>query len=243
MDQTDKLARRLGLFDATMIVMGGIIGSGIFMNPSVVALQVHTPFLILGAWTIGGLFALAAGFIWAELSSRLPEVGGQYAYLREAFHPLVAFLYGWVLLLVVQTGGMAAVTVTFATYFVDLTGLNVPVSVVALIALVALTVANCLGVKSGSVLQSVLMLLKIAAIGALVFGGTWLVQVLHFSFKPMIGEPLTPGLISAFGAAMVPVLFAYGGWQTGCFVASELREPRRDLPRALLLGVTGVVVL
>ncbi|HEY6207084.1 MAG TPA: amino acid permease [Chthoniobacterales bacterium] len=240
---TRSLAPRLSLFDTTMLVMGGMVGSGIFMNPTFVARQVHTPALILGAWVFGGIVALIGAFIYAELSSRLPKVGGQYAYLREAFHPLVAFLYGWVLLLVVQTGGMAAVTVTFATYFVDLTGLNVPVSVVALIALVALTVANCLGVKSGSVLQSVLMLLKIAAIGALVFGGTWLVQVLHFSFKPMIGEPLTPGLISAFGAAMVPVLFAYGGWQTGCFVASELREPRRDLPRALLLGVTGVVVL
>src|ERR1041384_7295610 len=241
--KTRSLAPRLSLFDTTMLVMGGMVGSGIFMNPTFVARQVHTPALILGAWVFGGIVALIGAFIYAELSSRLPKVGGQYAYLREAFHPLVAFLYGWVLLLVVQTGGMAAVTVTFATYFVDLSGLNVPVSVVALIALVALTVANCLGVKSGSVLQSVLMLLKIAAIGALVFGGTWLVQVSHFSFKPMIGEPLTPGLISAFGAAMVPVLFAYGGWQTGCFVASELREPRRDLPRALLLGVTGVVVL
>src|SRR5918912_3591464 len=121
MDQTPQLARRLGLFDATMIVMGGIIGSGIFMNPSVVALQVHTPFLILGAWVLGGLFALIAAFIWAELASLRPDVGGQYAYLREAFHPGVAFVYGWVLLLVIQTGGMAAVAVTFARYFVELT--------------------------------------------------------------------------------------------------------------------------
>src|SRR4026208_2014918 len=120
MDQTE-LARRLGLFDATMIVMGGIIGSGIFMNPSVVALQVNTPFLVLGAWILGGLFALAAGFIWAELAAVRPDVGGQYAYLREAFHPAVAFLYGWVLLLVVQTGGMAAGAGTFSRSFVGLT--------------------------------------------------------------------------------------------------------------------------
>ncbi len=98
------LARRLGLFDATMIVMGGIIGSGIFMNPSVVARQVTTPFLILGVWVLGGLVALIAAFIWAELAALRPEVGGQYAYLREAYHPLVAFLYGWGLLLVIQTG-------------------------------------------------------------------------------------------------------------------------------------------
>src|ERR1041384_4192484 len=107
-----ELARRLGLFDATMVVMGGIIGSGIFMNPAIVARQVHTPFLVLGAWVLGGLFALTAAFIWAELATRRPEVGGQYAYLREAFHPAAAFLYGWVLLLVVQTGGMAAVAGT-----------------------------------------------------------------------------------------------------------------------------------
>ena len=85
-DSNPTLARRIGLFDATMLVMGGIIGSGIFMNPSVVALQVHTPFLLLSAWTIGGLFALTAGFIWAELAALRPDVGGQYAYLREAFH-------------------------------------------------------------------------------------------------------------------------------------------------------------
>src|SRR5215203_3903773 len=116
------LARRLGLFDATMIVMGGIVGSGIFINPYVVARQVHTPYLILGAWLAGGAVALAGAFVSAELAARRPEVGGQYAYLREAFHPSVAFLYGWALLLVVQTGGMAAVAITFARYFSELTG-------------------------------------------------------------------------------------------------------------------------
>src|SRR5687768_3420006 len=92
------LARRLGLFDATMIVMGGIIGSGIFINGSVVARQLSSPVAILGVWALGGLIALAAAFIWAELAARRPEVGGQYAYLRDAFHPLLAFLYGWALL-------------------------------------------------------------------------------------------------------------------------------------------------
>src|SRR3989442_6179806 len=111
-----SLARRLGLFDATMIVMGGIIGSGIFINPYVVARQVTTPFLILGVWALGGVIALAAAFIWAELAALRPEVGGQYAYLREAYHPAVAFLYGWALLLVIQTGGMAAVAGLFLRF-------------------------------------------------------------------------------------------------------------------------------
>src|ERR1700677_1117887 len=120
------LRRRLGFFDATMIVMGGIVGSGIFINPYVVAQQVHTPFLILGAWAAGGAVALAGAFVYAELAARRPQVGGQYAYLREAFHPSVAFVYGWVLLLVTQTGGMAAVAVTFARYFLEIT--RAPVS-------------------------------------------------------------------------------------------------------------------
>jgi APA family basic amino acid/polyamine antiporter len=237
------LAHRLGLFDTTMLVMGGMIGSGIFMNPSLVARPVHTSLLILVAWIFGGLVALIGAFIYAELSSRLPEVGGQYAYLREAFHPLLAFLYGWVLLLVVQTGGMAAVSVIFARYFVDLTGFDVPVSAVAVVALTVLTVANCLGVKSGSNVQSALMLLKIVAILLLVVAGVWIVRVSHFSAKPVVEQPFSAGLLSSFGAAMVPVLFAYGGWQTACFVAGELKAPRRDLPRALLLGVAGVIFL
>ena len=116
-----KLERRLGLFDATMIVMNGIVGAGLFINPYVVARQVHTPFLILGAWALGGAIALAGAFIYAELADRYPHVGGQYAYLREAYHPSIAFIYGWALLLVTQTGGMAAVSITFSRYFLDLT--------------------------------------------------------------------------------------------------------------------------
>src|SRR6202162_3012945 len=118
------LARRLGLFDATMIVMGGIIGAGIFTNPYVVAQQVHTPLLILGAWAVGGLIALAGAFIYAELSSQSSASGGQYVYLRDALHPLVAFGYGWSLLFVIQTGGMAAVALIFANYVLELVGVR-----------------------------------------------------------------------------------------------------------------------
>src|SRR5713101_901360 len=122
-----------------MIVMGGIIGSGIFINSYVVARQVHSPALILGAWAFGGLIALAGAFIYAELAASLPLVGGQYAYLREAYHPGVAFLYGWVLLLVIQTGGMAAVSITFARYFLELTRWQINASIIAASALALLT--------------------------------------------------------------------------------------------------------
>src|ERR1700734_3407626 len=114
-----------------MIVMGGIVGSGIFINPYVVAGQVHTPLLILGVWLIGGAMAMVGAFIWAELATRLPDSGGQYVYLREAYHPAVAFVYGWVLLLVTQTGGMAAVAVTFARYYREITGFSVSAGPIA----------------------------------------------------------------------------------------------------------------
>jgi len=206
------LARRLGLFDASMLVMGGIIGTGIFMNPYVVAQRVHTPALVLGAWLAGGCIALTAGFIWAALADRLPSVDGQYAYLREAYHPIVAFLYGWVLLLVIQTGGMAAVTVTFSRYFLELSGMHAPDWQVAGIVLTVLTVINCLGVRAGGTVQSALMVLKILAIALLVFAGAFLVRG-HIPWKPLLDQPLSPGLLSSFGAAMIPVVFAYGGWR------------------------------
>jgi APA family basic amino acid/polyamine antiporter len=233
------LVRQLGLFDATMLVMGGIVGSGIFINPYVVAQQVHTPALILGAWIFGGIIGVGGAFIWAELAAILPEVGGQYAYLREAYHPAVAFLYGWVLLLVIQTGGMAAVSITFARYFLELTGMHSPDWIVATVALSILTLVNCLGVKTGGRTQSVLMVMKIVAISALVIAGLALTGK-HVTITTAAERHSS---LTSFGAAMVPVLFAYGGWQTANFLAAEVKEPKKNLPRGLVLGVLGVVVL
>lgn len=234
-----SLARQLGLFDATMLVMGGIVGSGIFINPYVVARQVHTPALILAAWIFGGVIGVGGAFIWAELAATLPKVGGQYAYLREAYHPALAFLYGWVLLLVIQTGGMAAVSITFARYFIDLTGLQVRDWVIATAALAILTFINCLGVKTGGRTQSALMVMKIVAISALVIAGLALTGR-HVTITTAAERDWS---LTSFGAAMVPVLFAYGGWQTANFLAAEVKEPKKNLPRGLLLGVLGVVVL
>src|SRR5689334_24781422 len=123
-----------------MIVMGGIIGSGIFMNPHVVAGVVHTPVLILGAWAVGGLIALAGAFIYAELAALRPQVGGQYAYIGEVLHPGLAFMYGWMLLLVVQSGGMTAVAVTFARYFIELSDSSIADGALAAAVLALLTV-------------------------------------------------------------------------------------------------------
>lgn len=238
-----KLARQVGLFDATMLVMGGIVGSGIFMNPYVVAQRVHTPALIVGAWVAGGAIALLGAFIYAELAARRPEVGGQYAYLREALHPIFGFLYGWVLLLVIETGGMAAVTVTFARYLAELTGWRADERIIVALTLAVLTVINCLGVKLGSRVQSILMVAKIGAIAVLVGAGFWAARQPESFLHPVLDRPLGGGLLTGFGAAMVPVLFAYGGWQTANFVGGEIKEPRRNLSRALLIGVAGVVAL
>jgi APA family basic amino acid/polyamine antiporter len=238
---TDKpsLARQLGLFDATMLVMGGIVGAGIFMNPYVVAQRLHTPALILGAWIFGGAVAIIGAFVWAELAALMPAVGGQYAYLREAYHPAVAFLYGWVLLLVIQTGGMAAVSITFARYFLELTAWHTPDWLVAVVALATLTLINCLGVKTGGRTQSALMVMKIIAIAALVVAGLVLAGK-HVTTTTAAERDWS---VTSFGAAMVPVLFAYGGWQTANFLAAEVKEPKKNLPRGLLLGVLGVVAL
>ena len=236
------LVRRLGAFDATMLVMGGIIGAGIFVNPAEVARHVQTPGLIVGVWALGGLIAMAGALVYAELADRRPEVGGQYAYLRDAYGQTPAFLYGWSLLLVIQSGGMAAVAITFARYFLDLTGWPLAEGAIAAAVLLLLTAINCLGVRIGGTLQSGLMVLKIFAIAALVFCG-WALAPAHPEFVAPSPQRASSGMIAAIGAALTPVMFAYGGWQTSSFVAGEMRDPRRDLSRALLWGVAGVVLL
>jgi APA family basic amino acid/polyamine antiporter len=236
--------RQLGLFDATMIVMGGIVGAGIFANPSEVAHRVHTPFLILGVWVLGGLLAMCGAFIWAELATRLPgAAGGQYVYLREAYHPAIAFVYGWGLLLVTQTGGMAAVAVIFASYFRALTGVMWNESAVAVVALLILTGINCFGARAGSNVQSALMLLKIATIAALVMIGFAAGGHAPAHSGPSVEAGFSFDVLKSIGAAMVPIAFAYGGWQTVTFLAAEIRDPRRDLSRGLLFGVAAVVGL
>ncbi len=238
-----KLARQLGLFGTTMAVMGGIIGAGIFMNPYLVAQRVHTSALILAVWIAGGLIALVGGFIYAELAARLPVVGGQYAYLREALHPGVAFMYGWVLLLVIQTGGMAAVAVTFARYFLELAPWQMNDGVIAAAALGLLTAINCLGVRAGSRVQSAMTLTAIAAIAVVISSSFLFGGPSQIAWRPVLDQPPSLNLLLAFGAGMTPVLFAYGGWQTTSFLGGEVRDPQRTLPRGLILGVLGVIAV
>jgi APA family basic amino acid/polyamine antiporter len=233
---------RLGLFSATMLVVGGIIGSGIFLNPAIVAQRVPSPGLTLGVWALGGGIALIGALVFAELGGRRPLSGGGYVYLREAYGRLPAFLYGWTLMLVIATGAIAAVAVTFASYTTSALGwsptLRTPLAVGAI---AVLSLVNCAGVKPGAATQNLFTLLKLGALAGLILAGLSRAGVAHAS------EPLPQlsgaSLALAVGAGLVPVLFAFGGWQQTNFVAEELVDARRTLPRALLLGVILVIAV
>ncbi len=233
-------ARRLGLFSATMVVMGGIIGSGIFLNPAIVAQRVGTAPLTLAAWATGAVIAGLGALVYAELGARRPEAGGNYVYIRDGLGPLPGFLFAWTWLFVVNSGAIAAVAVTFASYF--LAALGLPAGGLAPIgvgAIVLLTGINCLGIGPGAVTTNLFTVLKIAALAILVAAGlAWLGPPADPS--PVAAAGRGPG---AFAAALVPVLFAAGGWDAVNRIAAEVRDPERNLPRSLLIGVAGVGVI
>ncbi len=236
------LRRALGPFDGTMIVIGGIIGSGIFINPYLVARALDTPFLVLSAWVAGGAIALAGAFAYAELGQRLPSAGGQYVYLREAWHPLAGFLYGWALLFMIETGAMAAVAITFAQYASRMMGGDgADPQFIAVGSILLLSVINYFGVKPGSQILNVFVVLKVAALGALIlFAWTGPAAPEWLSASRVDDSPSTA---LTFGVALIPILFAYGGWQNANYVAEEMRDPRRHLPISLIIGTLVVVVV
>jgi APA family basic amino acid/polyamine antiporter len=234
--------RELGPFDATMIVIGGIIGSGIFINPYIVARQLDSPALVLGAWTMGGAVAIAGALAYAELAKLLPRAGGQYVYLRDAWHPVVGFLYGWALLLMIETGAIAAVAIAFSQYTLRLAGAGqLSPQPLAVASIVVLSVINYFGVKPGSRVTNFFVVLKVAALAVL---------ILFAWFQPSLPGWLSsvrvddsPSTAMTFGAALIPILFAYGGWQVSTYLAEEMRDPVRHLPRALILGTLSVVAI
>lgn len=235
--------RTLGLFSATMSVVGGIIGSGIFLNPSIVAGRVGSGTLTLAAWGLGGIVALIGAFCFGELAQRNPRAGGTYVYLKDAFGPLPAFLYAWSLLLVIATGATAAVAVTFASYFGALLGLSPSlIAPVAALAIALLSVVNYVGVQPGAITTNIFTVLKLVALAVLIVVGLTLAPEAAPSAAPV--SSLAPSAVPlALATALVPVLFAYGGWQQTNFIAEEIIEPERNLPRALVLGVLVVVAV
>src|SRR5690242_17466273 len=199
-----------------MAVIGGIIGGGIFLTPSTVAARVGSASFILIAWVVGGLVALIGAFCYAELGARRPRAGGGYVYLRETWGPLPAFLYGWALLLVMATGAIAAVSVTFANYALTLAGLpeslTVPVAVAAIVVLAGI---NYVGVKPAAVTQNIFTVLKLVALAALIAAALFIAfpsAPVRPSPPPSAGGP--SGVVAtavALGTALVAILFTYGG--------------------------------
>jgi len=234
-----QLRRSLGVRDTALIVMGGIVGSGIFVNPSVVARLVHGSALIMLSWLFGGAIALVGAGVFAELAARRPYDGGVYAYLRDAYHPIVAFCYGWTLLLISQSGGSAAAAVTFAFYLPKITGValtNVQATIVAVAVLAMFTLINCLGVRESTTTQNGFMLAKIVAILGVIVTGFFAVHATAGYGAPVAFPPAFSPFV-AIGLALVPVMFAYS------FMAGEMRDSKSSLPKGLLFGVLGVVVI
>ena len=237
-------ARRLGRFSGTMAVIGGIIGAGIFRTPAAVAQRVGSPALGLAAWVLGGAIALIGAFCFGELGQRRPKAGGGYVYLREAWGPLPAFLYGWALLLVIATGAIAAVAVTFASYALALAGLPDRLTVpVAVGAIGFLSAVNYRGVKPAAITQNIFTLLKLAALAALIVAGLALAGPPAHPAAPVPPAHGWARAVSSVGTALVPILFTYGGWQQTNFIAEEIIDPEKNLPRALVLGVAAVITV
>jgi APA family basic amino acid/polyamine antiporter len=253
-----RLVRRLSLSDAILLLAGGIIGSGIFLTAQDVATRTRYPQLFLAVWIIGGLITLLACFAFAELGAMFPEAGGQYVYMREAYGDAAGFLYGWMYFAVSATGTMAALGVGFATYLgqaipaldVQRTVLTAgPVTVtrghlIALAAIALQTTINIFGVKKGAILQNIATWAKFGAIGAFVGLGFF---VGHGSFdhyrQSISAPPSSSSMLASVGVALIAVFWAYDGWVYVTFVAGEIKEPQRNLPRSLIWGLSLVGVV
>ncbi len=234
-----ELRRELTTFDLTMIAIGSTIGSGIFLTPSSIAHALPAPIWIFGVWILGGVMALCGALTFAELGAMLPQAGGVYVFLSEAYGGLAGFLYGWAYFLVVNTGGIAALAVAFSTYL----GYFFPLgpegtTIAAITGILVVSVINILGVKAGGVFSDIFTLLKLLAIAGLIAVGLGLGSSRTTDFL----APLTKqsGIWSALATAMVGVLWSYGGWQHATFTAAEARNPARSIPRALILAAIAV---
>jgi APA family basic amino acid/polyamine antiporter len=249
-DGLSEERRKLTAFDATLLVMGGIIGVGLFFNPHRIAQLVPEAPAYLGLWAFGGLVALCAGFTFAELGGSLPREGGWFVYLCEAFGPLPAFLFAWVVLLVISTGAIASIAKFFAISLhralPELVTDRLEVQFALAAALVVGTTLVALsGVRRAALVQDACMLIKLGVVAALVLGGVaWAGRAGDAAAPPpaVDASPAAAG-VDGILLALLPIFFTYGGWQLLGYVATEVRDPQRTLPRAILIGSVGVVLV
>ncbi|MFC1493431.1 APC family permease, partial [candidate division KSB1 bacterium] len=262
-----ELPRQLGLFDSTMIMMGIVLGSGIFLTTGIMAQIIPSGGLILLAWTAGGLLTLTGALIYAELGTMYPDAGGQYVYQREAYGTQIAFLFGWILFLVYMTGGIAALSVAFGEYFgyffpsmgmdnllidsnINIIGLNIHYKlaagqIVGVAVILILTVINYVGVVFGKSIQNIFTILKISVILLFIILGL----TIGNRISPDLG--IIPGdsslsfsqLLIGFGLAMIAISWAYDGWNNVNFVAGEIRNPKKNIPLSLIIGTLSITIL
>ncbi|HSD31359.1 MAG TPA: amino acid permease [Gemmatimonadales bacterium] len=239
-----QLKRQLSLLDATMINVGTIIASAIFLVPKDIAGQLPVSSLAVGVWIVGGLVSLLGALCIAELAAAYPEAGGQFAYLREAYGPVWGYLYGWGSSLIINPASVAAISVGFARYlaeFVPLDGTGI--KLVAVGSTVALTVLNCLGVRLGAMTQNVLTFIKVAIVAALIVAAFALPGGSVSNLTPVWPQGGLGQFVGPFGVAMVAVLWAYDGWIESTYVGSEITNPGRNLPRSIVLSTVVAITL
>ncbi|MFY9530304.1 MAG: amino acid permease [Candidatus Acidiferrales bacterium] len=242
------LVRVLGLRDLTLLVIGSVIGSGIFLVPGAVQRQVGgSAGLALLVWVAGGLLSLVGALTYGELAAMKPEAGGLYVYIRDCFGNLVAFLYGWTLFLVIATGSIATLAVAFSTYLAQVIPLNsVEMKIASILMIALVTAVNMYGTRQGADVQNWTSFIKIALILAMTGVLLWLGRGFKGSGAALWPEHITGSLFSGFGVAMIAVLWAYEGWQFIAYSAGEALHPQRDFPRAFFYGnasLIGVYVL
>lgn len=241
--ESTELKRDLDLFSAINLVIGGVVGSGIFLVASDIAGTIPSPALILLAWIVGGMLSLSGCLAYSELCSTMPRSGGQYVFLREAYGDKLAFINGWTQFLVVQPGSIASVAACFglyAGYFLHLPSMGLRLVSVAVIIL--LTVINYFGVKSGGLVNNIFTVAKVLAILILVGAGIFVGQ--HAGASNWADFTSVEGIsLSAFGFAMIAVLWGYQGWDYTTFVAEEVKNPKKNIPLALTIGMIVIVAI
>ena len=259
------LKRQLGLFDSTMMMMGIVIGSGIFLTTGIMSQNIPSASMILIAWIAGGFLIMAGALTYAELGASLPEAGGQYVYLREAYGPIYGFLFGWKMFLVNMTGSIAALSVAFAEYFgyffpalstkriifsKTLAMLNKDFTyslswgqIVAVTIIIILSVFNFIGVGLGKSIQNILTVLKIGAISIFVILGLTIGKGKPIDFVLNPTNLSLGQLIFGFSIALIAVFWAFDGWNNINYIAEEIKNPKRNLTYALILGTLGITIL
>ncbi len=244
MENQKNLKRVLSLTDATMINAGGIIGSGIFMVPATVALYTQSSSLFFLVWFLGGIVTLFGALSIAELGASMPKAGGQYVYLNEAYGPLWGFLYGWSAITVINTASIAAIAVAFAEYlgyFFPFSSLII--KSIAVSTIILLTIINIIDVKSGARFQNIFTMAKIAAIiGVIILGITMEGGTLN-NFSPLISDESFSSMIGSIGLAMIAVLWTFDGWIFVTYVASEIKNPGKNIPLSIIYCIIIVMTI